>query len=196
MKIIGLTGSIGMGKSTVARMFAACGVPVFDADASLHQAMAKDGPAIPALREAFPEAIINGAADRAALRASVFDNPEALARLEAILHPMVRRMQTEFLDEARAAGHDPVLLDIPLLFEKGGWKSVDVIVVVSAPAEVQEARVLARPGATRDFLDGVRKIQMPDAQKRARADHVIDTSCSLSDTQAQVKRLVTELRAS
>lgn len=194
MIIIGLTGSIGMGKSTVAAMFAEEGVPVLDADASVHALYAPGGAAVAPVEAAFPGVTKNGVIDRAALSAEVVGNAEAIKRLEAIVHPLVRRTQMEFLQAHRDAGAEFVLLDIPLLFEGGGDKFVDTSVVVSAPAEVQRARVLARPGMTEAKFEAILARQMPDAEKRARADFVIDTSVSFDETRTQVRAVLDALR--
>jgi len=170
---IGLTGSIGMGKSAVARMFRRLHIPVFDADAAVRQVQGPGGSALAAIEAAFPGTTSPSGVDRAALGAKVFGNREALTRLERIVHPAVGQLQQRFL---RRHAHRPaVVLDIPLLFEGSGWKSVDLILVVSAPARVQRARVLARPGMTREKFDAILKTQLPDSEKRARADLVIET---------------------
>ena len=190
-KIIGLTGSIGMGKSTVASMFAEAGIPVFDADAEVRAMQAPGGELVPAIEAAFPGTTGPEGVDRERLGAQVFADKAALARLEAIVHPAVAAKRAAFL----AKHHDKraVVFDIPLLFEKGGHESVDMIVVVSAPHEVQRARVLARPGMTAEKFAMILAKQVPDAEKRAGADHVIDTGVGLDETRAQVTRLVEEL---
>ena len=189
--IIGLTGSIGMGKSTVAMMFEAEGVPVFDADAAVHALQGPQGALLPAIEAAFPGTTGPRGVDRAALGAQVFGDDAALARLEAIVHPAVAEMRHTFLLEH--AGQPLVVFDIPLLFEKGGESRVDAVVVVSAPADVQRARVLARPGMTAEKFAQILARQTPDAEKRARADYVIENHGSLADTQAQVAALVARL---
>ena len=189
--IIGLTGSIGMGKSTVAMMFEAEGVPVFDADAAVHALQGPQGALLPAIEAAFPGTTGPRGVDRAALGAQVFGDDAALARLEAIVHPAVAEMRQTFLLEH--AGQPLVVFDIPLLFEKGGESRVDAVVVVSAPADVQRARVLARPGMTAEKFAQILARQTPDAEKRARADYVIENHGSLADTQAQVAALVARL---
>ncbi|WP_033920566.1 dephospho-CoA kinase [Sphingomonas sp. 37zxx] len=186
--ILGLTGSIGMGKSTVAAMFAGAGVPVFDADAEVHRLQAPGGAALPAIEAAFPGSTGPDGLDRAALGAAVFGDDAALARLEAILHPMVAAARNDFM--ASFADKPLVVLDIPLLFEKQGWSQVDRIAVVSAPAEVQRARVLARPGMTPDKFAAILARQLPDAEKRARADFVIPTGGTLDETRAAVARVI------
>lgn len=191
-RIIGLTGSIGMGKSTVAAMFAAHGVPVFDADAAVRRLQGPGGPLVAPIEAAFPGATGPEGVRREALGAQVFGDPAALARLEAIIHPAVAAERGAFLLEH--AGAPLVVFDIPLLFEKGGAALVDEVVVVSAPAEVQRARVLARPGMTPDKFAHILSLQVPDAEKRARADHVIDTRTTLAETEAAVAALVEQLR--
>ncbi|MFC4253851.1 dephospho-CoA kinase [Altererythrobacter xixiisoli] len=189
--ILGLTGSIGMGKSTVAGMFVRLGVPVFDADAQVRLMQGKGGELLPAIAAAFPGTVGPQGLDRAAMGALVFDDPAALARLEAIVHPAVAAARAAFL--ADHADRPLVVLDIPLLFEKGGAEHVDAIAVVSAPAATQRERVLARPGMTPDRFAGILALQLPDAEKRRRADHVIDTGVSLAETEAQVRALVERL---
>ncbi|MCL4671550.1 MAG: dephospho-CoA kinase [Sphingomonadaceae bacterium] len=190
--IIGLTGSIGMGKSTVAAMFEERGVPVFDADAEVHRLQGPGGALLPAIEAAFPGTTGPDGVDRPALGAQVFGDDAALARLEAIVHPAVAAARQAFLIEH--AGQPLVVFDIPLLFEKGGAAQVDRVVVVSAPAEVQRARVLARPGMTAEKFAQILARQVPDADKRARADHIVDTGTSLAATRAAVGALVEELR--
>ncbi len=193
MITIGLTGSIGMGKSTVARMFAEEGAPSFDSDAAVHALYALGGAAVAPVEAAFPGVVKNGAIDRDALSAQVVGNEAALQQLEAIVHPLVRRAQAQFLQANRDAGAKYVVLDIPLLFESGGTKLVDKIVVVSAPAELQRERVLARPGMTEDKFEGILARQVPDAEKRALADFVIDTSGPFAATRAQVRAVLDAL---
>ncbi len=192
--IIGLTGSIGMGKSTVAAMFAELGVPVFDADAIVRELQGPDGALLPLIEQAFPGTTGPEGVDRNALGIHVFGKPDELARLETIVHPAVANRRMAFLDKHR--DQPMILFDIPLLFEKGGTDGVDIIVVVSAPAEEQRARVLTRPGMTEDKYADILKLQFGDAEKRARADHVIDTGARLADTQNQVEMLVKQLAAS
>jgi dephospho-CoA kinase len=189
--VLGLTGSIGMGKSTVAAMFAAAGVPVFDADAEVRALQGPDGELLAAIEAEFPGSTGAEGVRRDALGARVFGDAEALARLEALIHPAVGRRRAEFL--VAHAGAPLALFDIPLLFEKGGYEAVDRIVVVSAPAEVQRARVLARPGMTPEKFARILAHQTPDAEKRARADHVIDTGVSLGETEREVRALIAEL---
>ena len=189
--VLGLTGSVGMGKSSVARMFEALGVPVFDADAVVHRLQGPGGGLVASIERAFPGVAGPEGVDRKRLGAAVFGDPAALARLEAIVHPAVRAERRAFLREH--AGAKLVVFDIPLLFEKGGAGDVDEILVVSAPPEVQRARVLARPGMTAERFERILALQMPDAEKRERADHVIDTGTALSETRAEVGRLVEKL---
>ena len=190
-KIIGLTGSIGMGKSTVAAMFAQDGIPVFDADAEVRAMQGPDGELIPAIEAAFPGSTGPEGVDRDRLGDQVFADKAALARLEAIVHPAVASKRTAFL----AAHHDKraVVFDIPLLFERGGDAAVDTIVVVSAPDAVQRARVLARPGMTPQKFDHIFGLQLRDSEKRERADNVIDTGTSLDETRAQVAALIASI---
>jgi len=185
---LGLTGSIGMGKSTVAAMFADFGVPVFDADAAVHRLQGPAGRLVAAIEAAFPDTTGPTGVDRTALGEAVLGDPEALRRLERIVHPAVAEERTAFL--AAHADAPLVVFDVPLLFETGGDRNVDQVVVVSASAEVQRARVLARGGMTAARLDAILARQMPDAEKRARADHVIATDVPMADTRAQVEALV------
>ena len=195
MKVIGLTGSIAMGKSETARMFAELGVPVFDSDAAVHVLYAKGGDAVEPLRKAFPQAVIDDAVDRKALSQILSREPQRLGELEAIVHPLVRRMQEQFLAEHRSKGTAFVLLDIPLLFETQREKEVDIAVVVSAPAEVQRERALARPGMTPEKLQTILARQMPDAEKRRRADFIVDSSKGLEHARAQVRHILDILAA-
>lgn len=194
MIIVGLTGSIGMGKSTVAAMFAEEGAPGFDSDAAVHALYAAGGAAVAPVEAAFPGVVKDGAIDRVALSVRVVGDAEAIRRLEEIVHPLVRQAQMQFLQDQRVAGTAVVILDIPLLFEGSGAKFVDRTVVVSAPAAVQRARVLARPGISVEKFEAILARQMPDAEKRARADFVIDTSGSFDDTRTQVRAVLDALR--
>lgn len=194
MMIVGLTGSIGMGKSTVAKMFAEEGAPGFDSDAAVHALYAPGGAAVAPVEAAFPGVTKEGAIDREALSKRVVGNESAIKQLEAIVHPLVRAAQMQFLQDNRDAGTAVVVLDIPLLFEGGGAKYVDKTVVVSAPAEVQRARVLARPGMTAEKFEAILARQMPDAEKRARADFVIDTGGDFETTRSQVRGILDALR--
>jgi len=196
MLVLGLTGSIGMGKSTTSAMFQAEGVPVYDSDAAVHALYAAGGAAVAPVEAAFPGVVVKGAIDRARLSARVVGDPEALAKLEAIVHPLVGAHRIGFFEKAKAEGHEIVVLDIPLLFETGAEKKVDKVVVVSAPADVQRARVLARPEMTPEKFEAILARQTPDAEKRARADFVIDTSQGLDSARQQVRDLLTLLRTS
>lgn len=196
MLVLGLTGSIGMGKSTTATLFEAEGVPVYDSDAAVHALYAVGGAAVAPVEAAFPGVVVDGAIDRARLSARVVGDPEALAKLEAIVHPLVGAHRIGFFEKAQAGGCQIVVLDIPLLFETGGEKKVDKVVVVSAPADVQRARVLARPEMTPEKFEAILARQTPDAEKRARADFVIDTSQGLDSARQQVRDLLTLLRTS
>ncbi|MBX3511534.1 MAG: dephospho-CoA kinase [Hyphomonadaceae bacterium] len=193
MIIIGLTGSIGMGKSTVAKMFAEAGAPAFDSDAAVHALYAKGGAAVEPVGAAFPGSVRDGAIDRAELSRLVVDNPAALKRLEQLVHPLVRQAQVDFAEAQRAAGARVVVFDIPLLLEGKNADLVDKVVVVSAPADVQRARVLARPGMTEEKFAYLLSRQMPDAEKRDRADFVIDTGGDLESTRAQVAAVLDAL---
>jgi dephospho-CoA kinase len=193
MLVIGLTGSIGMGKSTAARFFAELGVPVLDADAVVHQLY--EGEAVAAVEAAFPGSTTNGKIDRVKLGAKVIGDAAAMKRLEAIVHPLYRDAEQRFLKQAQADGASVALLDVPLLLETGGDKRVDAVVVVSAPAEVQRARLLSRPGMAPDKLDAILAKQMPDAEKRARADFVVDTSQDFDVTRAQVRSILDKVTA-
>jgi dephospho-CoA kinase len=191
---IGLTGSIGMGKSETAKLFARLGIPAYDADAAVHRLYAKGGAAVAAIASAFPDAVVDGAVDRARLARAITADPAALRRLEALVHPLVAEERERFIAEAERAGADLVLLDIPLLFETGGETSVDAVVVVSAPRAVQQARVLARPGMTLEKLLAIEARQVPDEEKRGKADYVIDTSTGIEHAFESVKQIVGELR--
>jgi dephospho-CoA kinase len=188
MFIIGLTGSVGMGKSTTAGLFAEQGVPVHDADAVVHRLY--EGEAAAAIEAAFPGATTSGKVDRGRLAALVLDDPSALKRLEAIVHPLVQAAEQELLAQAQARGERVAVLDIPLLFETGGDRRVDAVVVASAPKEIQQARVLARPGMTWEKLEAILRKQMPDEEKRRRADFVVDTSRGIDDARAQVRAIL------
>ena len=192
--IIGLTGSIGMGKSTVAQMFVDENVPLFDADAAVHQLQRAGGALVDAIEAMFPGSTNSMGVDRQKLGAAVLGDPEALKRLEGLIHPAVGKMRQAFLEKNR--DRPLILFDIPLLFEKSGAEGVDHIVVVSASAEDQRARVLARPGMTEERFEQIKALQMPDAEKRKRADSVIDTSLPLAETRRQVQKLVQKLKAS
>ena len=194
MFILGLTGSIGMGKSTTASFFAEAGVPVHDSDAVVHRLY--EGEAVAPVEAAFPGVAVEGKIDRAKLAAQLIGKPDAIKRLEAIVHPLVRAATQRFTQEQAAKGARVILLDIPLLFETGGEKNVDAVVVVSSPPEVQRARVLGRPGMTAEKLDALLKRQMPDAEKRARAHFVVDTSRSFDSARAQVHGILRAIASS
>ena len=194
MKLIGLTGSIGMGKSTTAKMFAEEGVPVFDADAVVHALYAPGGNAVAEIETAFPGTTGPEGVDRTKLSATLARDPAGFEKLEAIVHPLVAAAREAFLEEARADGHWAVILDIPLLFESGREDAFDVLVVVSAPEDVQRERVLARPGMTVEKFEAIKARQSPDHEKRARADFVVDTSKGLDNARNQVKRIIDTLR--
>lgn len=194
MIVAGLTGSIAMGKSETAKMFAARGIPVFDSDAAVHALYETGGAAVDRLQAVAPDAIVDGAVDRRRLATLVQADPTLLAKVEAVVHPLVKAGQAAFLAEAEGQS-DIALLDIPLLFETGRDKDVDVIIVVSADADQQRARALARPGMTAEKLDFILSRQLPDAEKRARADYVIDTSTSLADTAREVDQVIAAIRA-
>jgi dephospho-CoA kinase len=188
MFILGLTGSIGMGKTVTARMFAEAGIPVHDADAAVHRLY--EGEATAAIEAAFPGTTDGGQVDRARLAARVLADEAAIKRLEAIVHPLVRESEVRFLAAATGRGSRIVVLDIPLLFETGGEQRVDAVVVVSAPAEVQRARVLERAGMTPAKLDAILGKQVPDSEKRARAHFVVDSSRGLDSARAQVRGIL------
>jgi dephospho-CoA kinase len=193
MLVLGLTGSIGMGKTTTARFFADEGVPVLDADAVVHQLY--DGEAVAAIEKAFPGTSRDGRIDRDELSRRVVGNPEALKQLEAIVHPLVRAAQARFLADAKRSGAPVAVLDVPLLFETGGDRRVDAVIVVSAPAEVQRARTLDRAGMTAEKFEALLQKQMPDDEKRRRADFVVDTSQSFDSARVQVRAILASVRA-
>ncbi len=189
--ILGLTGSIGMGKSAVAAMFRGLGVPVFDADAAVHLLQRPGGACLQPIERAFPGSTGPGGVDRQKLGAAVFGDPDALARLEAIVHPEVAELRRTFL--ADNADAPLIVFDIPLLYEKTGQHGLDAVVVVSAPSALQRERVLARAGMSPEKFEQILALQVPDAEKRARADHVLDTGTSLAQTRHAVQRLVHRL---
>jgi dephospho-CoA kinase len=193
VKVIGLTGGIGMGKSTAAQAFLRAGIPVFDADAAVHRLQAPGGAALPAIAAAFPGTVTDGVLDRAALRSAVIGKPDAFRQLERILHPRVRALERRFLAQARRTRRRAAVLDIPLLLETGGEKRVDLIVVVSAPRTVQIARVLRRGKMNRAQTLSVIARQMPDAEKRRRADVVVRTGLSRHHAWRTLRRLILEL---
>lgn len=192
MIILGLTGSIGMGKTTAANMFAQAGIPVHSADETVHRLYA--GRAAALIEAAFPGTVIDATVDRQKLSAAVLGDEAAMKRLEAIVHPLVREEEAAFLQNADEAGADIVVLDIPLLFETGADSRVDQVAVVSAPAPIQRQRVLSRPGMTELKLDAILARQMPDAQKRERADFIIDSSSSFEETRRQIGDIIAKLR--
>ncbi len=194
MILIGLTGSIGMGKSATAKLFAEEGVPVYDADAAVHSLYAKGGKAVAQIAVTFPGVIKDGAVDRDLLSAQVVGNPEGMKKLESIVHPLVRQVQIDWLNEQAKAGAGIVVLDVPLLFETNSEKNFGEVVVVSAPEDVQRKRVLERPGMTAEKLDGILMRQLPDAEKRKRASYVIETSKGLEDARRQVKAVLASIR--
>jgi len=192
MIILGLTGSIGMGKTTAANMFEDAGVPIYSADEAVHRLYS--GSAALLIEAAFPGTVVDGTVDRQKLSAAVVGKPEALKNLESIIHPLVREEETAFLEKARADGAGIALIDIPLLFETGADKRVDKVAVVSVPVEIQRERVLSRAGMTEAKFEAILARQMPDAEKRARADFVIDSSGDFEETRAQIKAIIAELR--
>lgn len=194
MITLGLTGSIGMGKSTTAAMFREAGIPVYDADAAVADIYLKGGAAVAPLEAAFPGVTRDGAVDREALRQRVLGDDEAMAKLNSVVHPLLGKDRVAFFEKAVAAKADLVVLDIPLLFETGGERNMDAVAVVSAPAEMQRERVLARDGMTPERLDAILSRQTPDAEKRARADYVIDTGKGLEAARDQVTAVIADIR--
>lgn len=193
--LIGLTGSIGMGKSETAKMFARLGIPVNDSDANVHAVYEPGGAAVPEIEKAFPGTVRDGRVDRALLSRALAADPSGFKRLEAIVHPLVAKVQQAFLARATVDGADMVVLDVPLLFETGGHARMDAVVVVSAPSHIQRARVLERPGMTEDKLDQILSRQMPDEEKRAKAHYVVVTDKGLDHAFEQVQMIVKDLRA-
>ncbi|UFZ02189.1 dephospho-CoA kinase [Bradyrhizobium ontarionense] len=191
MRVLGLTGSMGMGKSTTAKLFAEAGVPVYDADATVHKVY--EGEAVPAIEAAFPGTIVSGKVDRAKLSAKVVGDPAAIRHLEAIVHPMLRSYHQTFLDDAEKSGVPVAVVDVPLLFETGGDKRVDAVVVVTTSPEIQRQRILARGLMTEEALDALLARQMPDAEKRRRADFVVDTSDGLDPVRARIRDILAEV---
>jgi dephospho-CoA kinase len=191
MIILGLTGSIGMGKSTTAKLFAEAGVPVYDADATVHKLY--EGEAVPSIEAAFPGTTADGKVDRQKLSARVVHDPAAMRQLEQIVHPMLGASRQKFFEEAEQAGAPVVVVDVPLLFETGGEKRVDAVVVVTTSPENQRARILARGTMTNEALDSILARQLPDAEKRKRADFVVDTSHGLDPVRAQIKDILAEV---
>ena len=195
MKIIGLTGSIGMGKSTTAQMFAAFGCPVFDADAAVHELYSKGGRAVPLIQAVFPDAISGGAVNRKRLGEHMRSDTLNLKVLESFIHPWVGELRTKFLERAKSDDARAVVFDIPLLFETGGDQHVDATVVVTAPAGVQRARVMARPEMSDALFNMILSKQMPDAEKRKRADYIIHTDKGMDAARAEVKFVLNEILA-
>jgi dephospho-CoA kinase len=193
--LIGLTGSIGMGKSETAKMFAKLGIPVYDSDAAVHRLYEPGGAAVEKISEAFPGTVHDGRVDRAALSKRLAGNEVAFRKLESIVHPLVGEENRKFLAQAIADGADMVVQDVPLLFETGGDARMDAVVVVSAPADIQRQRVLERPGMTPEKLDQILARQMPDAEKRAKAHFVVETDKGLDHAFAQVKAIVETVKA-
>lgn len=194
MLLVGLTGSIGMGKSETAKMFREEGVPVYDADAAVHKLYEKGGKAVEPIRAAFPSAIVDDAVDRKALSRCVIGMPDEMKKLEAIVHPLVGEAQMEFLRENMEAGHAMAVLDIPLLYETGGETRVDVVVVVSAPYDLQKTRVLSRPDMDEAKFAAIHAKQVPDEEKRKRADFVVESDKGLDHARAQVAAIVDALK--
>lgn len=190
MIVLGLTGSIGMGKSTTAKLFAEAGAPVYDADATVHQIY--EGEAAPVIEAAFPGTTVDGKVDRAKLSAKVVHDPAAMKQLEALVHPMLRAHHQKFLDDAERSGAPVAVVDIPLLFETGGEKRVDAVVVVTTSTEIQRARILARDNMTAEKLDHILARQMPDAEKRKRADFVVDTSHGLDPVRSRIRDILAD----
>lgn len=193
MIVLGLTGSAAMGKSTTARMFAEENVPVFDADAAVHRLYS--GEAAPLIEQEFPGTTENGKVNREKLAARVYENPAALAKLESIVHPLVREARAKFLRETGKIGSDIVVFDIPLLFETGADKEVDAVVVVTASRELQKQRIMERPGMTEEKFAAILARQMPDSEKRKRADFLVDTSLGMETARSQVRVILAEVRA-
>ncbi len=197
MKIIGLTGSIGMGKSATARLFREAGIPVFDSDACVHALYDAGGAAVGPVEAAFPGSLAeDGSIDRARLSRQLNDDPDGFARLEAIVHPLVAEARQHFLDAARKDGADIVILDVPLLFETGGHEHVDAVIAVHAPHHVRRERVLQRPGMTEDKLAAIIARQTPDSVKLEKADYIVETSGGFDDARQQVGKIIAALRTS
>jgi dephospho-CoA kinase len=190
MIILGLTGSIGMGKSTTAKLFAEAGVPVYDADAMVHRLY--EGEAVPAIEAAFPGTTVDGKVDRNKLSAQVVHDSAAIRRLEQIVHPMLGASRQKFLDDAEQSGAPVAVVDVPLLFETGGEKRVDAVVVVTTTPEIQRQRILARDSMTPEKLDAILARQLPDAEKRKRADFVVDTSHGLDPVRARIRDILAQ----
>ena len=194
MIVLALTGSIGMGKSTTANMFAEAGVPVWDADATVHKLYGPDGEGTTAIADFAPDVIDTKGVDRHKLRAAIIEDPDLLKKVEAVIHPLVGKDRATFLADARKAGEALALVDIPLLFEGGGEKHVDQVVVVTAPAHIQRERVLERPGMTVEAFEAILAKQVPDAIKREKADHLIDTSLGMDHARKRVTEIIAAIR--
>jgi dephospho-CoA kinase len=188
MRVLGLTGSIGMGKSTTAKLFAEAGVPVYDADATVH--MVYEGEAAPAIEAAFPGTTVDGKVDRNRLSARLVQDPVAIRRLEQIVHPMLRAYHQKFLEDAEQSGAAVAVVDVPLLFETGGEKRVDAVVVVTTDPDIQRRRVLARDNMTSEILDAILARQLPDPEKRRRADFLVDTSHGLDPVRDRIQEIL------
>lgn len=191
MRILGLTGSIGMGKSTTAKMFEEAGVPVYDADATVHRLY--EGEAVAAIEAAFPGTTVNGKVDRTLLSPRVVHDADAMKRLESIVHPMLRAHHQKFLDDAEKSGAPVAVVDVPLLYETGGESRVDAVVVVTTAPEVQRERILAREGMTPEKLDAILAKQLPDTEKRKRADFVVDTSHGLDPVRIRIREILDQV---
>lgn len=194
MIILGLTGSIGMGKSTTATMFRALDVPVFDADAEVHKLQGLNGAAVEVIKDIFPKTVVDGQVDRNLLAVEVLGNSEALLQLENIIHPLVHQARNEFILSAEQKGEDLIVLDIPLLFEKGNEKLCDYVVVASAPSDVQKTRVLERPNMTLEKFNAILSKQVPDNEKRTKADFIVETDNGIEQAKAQVKMIINKLK--
>ncbi|MBL4907081.1 MAG: dephospho-CoA kinase [Sneathiella sp.] len=192
--LLGLTGSIGMGKSTVGKMFEKQGIPVYNVDAEIHKLYDVGGAAVAPIKTEFPDAVIDGRVDRPSLSKLVVGNEDAIKRLEKIVHPLVGLDRSNFISDAEEEGHWMIVLDVPLIFETGGEKNFDKIVVVSAPKEIQRTRVLKRDDMSAEKFESILARQTPDAEKRERADFVINTNCTEEETYGQVKSLIRELK--
>ena len=194
MLLIALTGSIGMGKSTTAKMFADAGIPVWDADAAVHKLYGPGGAGSDAVAQLVPDAVTSDGVDRTKLRAAILADKTLFKKIEAVIHPLVGQDRTDFLEAARNDKADIAICDIPLLFETGGNKAFDKVVVVSAPADIQRQRVLERPGMTEEAFEAILAKQVPDAEKRAQADYIVDTSKGIEAAEKQVAEIIADLR--
>ena len=194
MLLIALTGSIGMGKSTTAKMFADAGIPVWDADAAVHKLYGPGGAGSDAIAQLVPDAVTSDGVDRTKLRAAILADKTLFKKIEAVIHPLVGQDRADFLQAARNDKADIAICDIPLLFETGGNKAFDKIVVVSAPADIQRQRVLERPGMTEEAFEAILAKQVPDAEKRAQADYIVDTSKGIEAAKKQVAEIIADLR--